>query len=225
MTASNITKGNKGASKGAQRIAQNLKVAQAQREQILGAVHARVATYTEANAKPPVEWARIEKAINDESFVKSLSMLNGALDIDALCANVRSTTKGPNYVQAKTVEKTVRMVHAFALRDLSKLDNYQAQVIGVSLFNGGALSLTGAQASLSRRVAYDQGREQIKSRAGYTVGTASSQASQVREVLRVLGLAVVNKGKRDDTFTVNEARAQVLREVFALDAETESESE
>jgi hypothetical protein len=47
----------------------------------------------------------------------------------------------------------------------------------------------------------------------------------VRDVLRVLGIAEVNKGKRDDVLRINETRAQVLREVFAMNEPEEMREE
>ena len=204
------------------RIADNLSIAQTQQQQVIAAVQARVDTLNKKKENDPsfiiaAEWARILPAVKDESFARSLAMLNGALDIDGLCKILPNAEgRGANYIQAKTTEKIVKMVHAFALRDLSKLDPYQQQVVYNALYNGDALSIRAAQASLSKRVACEGLSETIKSRGSYTTGTATSQASQVRDVLRVLGIAEVNKGKRDDVLKINEARAQVLREVFAM---------
>jgi hypothetical protein len=204
------------------RVSDNLSIAQQQQAQVIEAVETRMQKLKDKQAQDPsfkiaVEWARILPAVKDESFARSLAMLNGALDIDGLCKVIPNAEgRGANYVQAKTVEKVVKMVHAFALRDLSKLDPYQQQVVFNALYNGDALSIRAAQASLSKRVACEGLSETIKSRGSYTAGTATSQASQVRDVLRVLGIAEVNKGKRDDVLRINETRAQVLREVFAM---------
>jgi polyhydroxyalkanoate synthesis regulator phasin len=207
------------------KIIDNQGIAQQQQGAILEALETRVRKLQEKQAIDPtvriaVEWARIIPAVKDSSFVNSLALLNGALDIDGLVKVLpNAETRGTGYVQAKTVEKVVRMIHAFALRDLSKLDDYQQQVIFNALYNGDALSIRAAQASLSKRVMCEGLKETIKSRGSYTAGTATAQASQVREVLRVLGIAQVNKGKRDDVLTVNEQRASVLREVFSMGAE------
>lgn len=196
-----------------------------QRDTMIEKIASRVQYLTDNNQHVAAEWARIVKHINDDSFVNSLALLDGALDIAGFTdklANVNKSDRA-NYVQAKTVEKIVRMVHAFALRDLSKLDTYQQQVINNALHNAGDMSITACQASLSRRVECEGLREQIKSRASYTTGTASSQTGQVRDVLRVLGLAEVNKGKRGDVFKLNQARMNVLREIFDVAQVEESE--
>lgn len=209
-------------SRAQKKIVDNQGIAQQQQTAILEALQTRVQKLQNKQAQDPtfkvaVEWARIIPAVKDQSFVNSLALLNGALDVDGLVKVLPNHEgRGTNYVQAKTVEKVVRMIHAFALRDLSKLDDYQQQVIFNALYNGDALSIRAAQASLSKRVQCEGLSETIKSRGSYTAGTACAQASQVREVLRVLGIAEVQKGKRDDVLKVNEARASVLREVFAM---------
>lgn len=211
-----------------QKIVAMTKKATAQRDAMQTAITNRVAALESAGQFVAVEWASIAKHISDDSFVRSLALLDGAIDIENLTRILPNYDKNKviktDYIQAKTVQKAVRMVHAFALRDLSKLDPYQQQVIVNALFNGDKLSMRGALASLSRMIECEGMSETLKSRASYTAGTAGAQASQVRELLRVLGLGTTVKGGRDDTLTVNEERAKVLRDIFAMGVE-ETEAE
>lgn len=232
-TAAAKTAAPKKTTRSAKRIADNLDSGQVLQAQFTEAVKARVATLEAKKQQDPgtfiaVEWARITKHVQDPSFARSLAMLHGALDLGFLLRILPNVdTRGETYVQAKTVEKIVKMIHAFALRDLSKLDGYQQQVIFNALYNGDALTIRAAQASLSRRVSNEGLSETLKSRGTNTPGTATSQASQVREVLRLLGIAQVNKGARDDKLVMHEDKARVLREVFATveDIETEGGEE
>lgn len=209
-----------------QKIAANLKKATGQRDTMLVAVGNRVSALEKGGQFVAVEWAGITKAIKDDAFVRSLALLDGAIDIENLNRILPNYDKTKvvktDYIQAKTVQKAIRMIHAFALRDFGKLDTYQTQVIHNALFNGDKLTMRGTLASLSRMVNCEGLNETLK-RAHYSAGTAGAQASQVRELLRVLGLGTTTKGAQNDTLTVNEERAKVLRDIFSMGEIEETE--
>lgn len=202
----------------------NLSAAQTVCADLISSIDRRVTRLTDTGRTVAVEWAKIRSSIENPGFVNALSVLmgTGSIDIEQLQRVMpNADVKGTGYVQAKTVQKCVNMVHTLAANDLHKLSDYTSQVLNAALHNGNALSIAGGLASLSKRV---QGidlpnNENVTSRADYTPGTASAQTSQVREVFRILGIAEVNKGKRGDTFTLNPARVEALRGLYALDAQ------
>lgn len=192
------------------------------RDAMVNAIDRRVTALTDAGTHVAVEWAIIRKGIagdNGQGFVNALATLHGLIDVaplvDMLPNHDAKGTPAVRYVQAKSVQKVVNALHALAGGTCDKMSAYTLQVLRAALDNGGAISLTGAQASLSRRIAKPDAVT-LTSRANYTPGTASAQASQVREVVRVLKLGDVNKGKRDDTLTLSEQALTKLRAVFAM---------
>lgn len=207
------------------RVQDNQALALGVRDDLVQGIKTRTAKLAEQGQHIATEWARILRGIdgdNGQGFVNAVALLGDAIDTATLVRIVPNTVKTGDrtgYVQAKTVEKIVNLVHTIAQGDLGKLSDYSAQVLHNALTNGDALSMRGALASLSRRVECEGLSETISKRANYSAGTASAQASQVRDALRILGLAQVSKGKRDDTFTLNPERVSKLREVFAMSFE------
>lgn len=187
----------------------------------------RAEKYAAHDAKAPIELQAFVKIVTNDGFANALAMLIGSesIETDTLTRIIPLTkewdgAKGSAYVQAKTLIKIANMVHTLAANELHKLSDYTSQVLFAALHNGDALSIAGAQASLSRRVHNVDlpNNEQITNRARYTPGTACAQASQVRDCLGILGLAEVNKGKRGDTLKLNPARVEKLRALYATDA-------
>lgn len=186
-------------------------------------IAARVQTLIDTQQHVAAEWARIDAVLSNESFPNALAVVMGARVVDVpglvdIIGNTREQAPTPaHYVQAKTVEKCVNMVFTLASNDLGKLSDYTSQVLFAALHNGAALSIDGARASLSKRCSRIDlpRREEITNPGNYTTGTASSQASQVRDVLRVLGLASVNKGGRADVFEIHPDKVAALRALYA----------
>lgn len=202
----------------------NLSIAQTVCADLITSIDRRVTRLQDTGRTVAVEWAKIRSSIDNPGFVNALSVLmgTGSVDIEPLQRIMpNADIKGTGYMQAKSVQKVVNMVHTLAANDLHKLSDYTSQVLNAALHNGNALSIAGGLASLSKRV---QGidlpnGEQVTSRADYTPGTASAQTSQVREVFRVLGIAEVCKGKRGDTFTLKPEKVEALRTLYSLDAQ------
>jgi hypothetical protein len=202
----------------------NFKIAAEQEiETMRKLIATRVQTLIDNNQAVAAEWSRIDNTLSNESFPNALAVLMGARVIDVaglvdIIGNTREQAASPaHYVQAKTVEKWCNMVFTLASNDLHKLSDYTSQVIFAALHNGSALSIDGARAALSKRCSRVDlpRREEITNPANYTVGTASSQASQVRDLLRVLGLAAVNKGGRGDVFEIHPDKVAALRALYA----------
>ena len=210
------------------RITKNQAHAIETRDALVAAISLRVQKLTDRNEHVATEWARITKSATTDGFTNQLALLKGGIDLAPLLAAIprhKSETDKNGYVQAKTVEKVMKVINAFATQTSDAMGDYVVQVIYNALHNGGSLSLNGAQASLSKRVSNEGSSEALKSRGNYTPGTASSQASQVREVVRMLDLGETTKGKRNDIMTLHPKRVEQLREIFNLDGQGEDHTE
>jgi hypothetical protein len=210
------------------KITEGQTEAQSIADALLAAVNARVSKLEAKGEHIATEWARIKKTVQTEGFNNQVALLNGALDFAPLLAAIprlKTETTPTGYIQAKTVEKILKVVDAFCVKGSDPLGTFVVQVVYTALHNGGSLSLTGAQASLSRRVSNEGRSESIPHRAGYSPGTASSQASQVRCALAMLGLADIIKGKRDDVLHLKGERMGELRALFAMQGDEEGEGE
>lgn len=208
----------------ANRISKGLKIALALRDALVAAVSVRVEKLTTAGSHVAVEWAGITKTLQTEGFANQLALLNGGIDLAPLVRMLpllKGETVPVNYVQAKSVQKMLKVIDAFASQSGAAMGDYTVQVLYNALHNGGSLSLNGAQASLSRRVSNEGSSETLATRGNYTPGTASAQASQVREVVRVLGIGSTVKGKRNDTLTLDPARVEALRAILGIEAKSE----
>lgn len=211
------------------RITKNQQAATETRDRIVAIIGARKQALIDAQQPVAIEWDRIVKNVSQPGFVNALAALHGFVSFDTLCDILPNHDKravvATRYVQAKTVEKVVNLTYALAGGTTDKMSAYTLQVVAGLLANAGALTITGAQATLSRRIAKPDDVT-LNSRANYTTGTAGAQASQVRDLLRVLGLAEVNKGKRDDRATLTPQAIEKLGALFAEDPDlTEAVSE
>lgn len=215
------------------RITKNMQNAIAAQQALIAAVQTRVEKLKgsgteDAPAHVAVEWARIVKIASTDGFAQQVALLKGGLSLDALITAIprlKTETDKLGYVQAKTVEKCLKVIDGFASRTSEAMGDYVAQVIFAALHNGGDLSLNGAQASLSRKVSNEGNSESLGTRSNYSPGTASAQASQVREVVRLLGLGSTVKGARNDVMHLDEKKVETLREIFALDGSVNTDEE
>ncbi len=182
----------------------------------------RVQALIAKNEKPAVEWSKIQKVLTNDGFVNALAMLQGvgAITTDNLTRMLPVMVKGDNYIQAKTMVKALNMITTLACGKASTLSDYTSQVLSAALENKNSLSIRGGLASLSRRVDKVDlpNSEHVTSSARYTPGTACAQNSQVRECLRVLGLASTHKGVKGDTMHLVPERVENLRKLYSLDA-------
>jgi len=138
--------------------------------------------------------------------------------VAALIANGDKTVGRESYVQTKSVQKIIDLMRAVA-QGIKPTDNNLRIVIEGMLQYDDHLTVKECCAVQSRNVQRDELstgiRDNVTAKARYTVGTASSQAGQVRDVLRILGLATVQKGKKGDDATLNEYGREVLKPIFA----------
>lgn len=124
-----------------------------------------------------------------------------------------------NYIAVKVLIKLISTLYAMQHGHIDQLDNY-TRIIGANLCKLNDMTNKSNYVCLSKSVVYDElDRVQaLSTRAGgkgYTVGTASSQAGQVRQVLRILGIADTVKGKRDDTMILlNNDRAAMFAALY-----------
>ena len=123
------------------------------------------------------------------------------VDVAALAATLANSdkTSGSAFIAKYAAEKVVRIGHALAQGSLMQCDRY-TQAILLNTRRLERLGAKGALVCLSSAIVYDEMETQqaTKRYGNCTAGTASTQRSSSREALRVLGIASVTKGKRDD---------------------------
>ena len=138
-------------------------------------------------------------------------------NVAKLIANGDKAVK-TDYVQTKSVQKIIDLMRAVA-QGLKPTDNNLRIVIEGMLQYDDHLTVKECCAVQSRNVQRDELstgiRDNVSAKARYSVGTASSQAGQVRDVLRILNLATVQKGKKGDDATLNEYGRELLQPLFA----------
>lgn len=206
-------------------IEQNTQRAIEQRDEWVAIIQSRVSALIERNQHVAVEWVDGRKGgivgtMKENSFVVALALVIDSIDFefftDILGNDDADKVPAQVYIQAKTVVKIVNLIFALAGGQMNKLSAYTLQVVYNALHNGGSLSKQGGHAALTKRVsAVDlPNQEQIVSRANFTTGTANAQLPQVRELLRVLQLADINKNKKDDPIVMRAQCITMLQELF-----------
>lgn len=115
--------------------------------------------------------------------------------------------QGKGIEQVKTVVKILDVIKNVSVGLSAKSNNFNC-CIQAMLQNGNTASrseLVIAQSAKAREGLAHKAREGFQARSlSYTIGTGDSQASQVLQVLRVLGFADYNKGERDGIATMRE---------------------
>ena len=171
--------------------------------------------------------ARVESRDNDltlEYLAKSEKGIKaGLMKFSFSCievwANMQTNDKkgAENFIAVKANMKIVRIIYAIGSKMVSQIDDYSATIIANMLANDGVLFAKSALVCLSSNIEYsalDQ-TQILRSRMHKAVTTASTQRSSTREALRVLGLADVVKGMREDPAKVTEKGSAVFEPLFA----------
>ena len=121
------------------------------------------------------------------------------------------------FIAVKANIKTARILYAIGAKMVSQIDNYSATIIANMLANDGVIFAKTALMSLCKDIEYnalDQ-TQVIRARMGKAASTASTQRSSTREALRVLDLAEVHKGMREDPATASKRGREILEPMFA----------
>lgn len=184
---------------------------------IMGALVARLAVCPTASQAKEIESA-MKKWSDAIAKIAVERMTQTDFDrVAKLIANGDKSVK-TDYVQTKSVQKIIDLMRAVA-QGLKPTDNNLRIVIEGMLQYDDHLTVKECCAVQSRNVQRDELstgiRDNVSAKARYTVGTASSQAGQVRDVLRILNLATVQKGKKGDDATLNEYGRELLKPLYA----------
>lgn len=128
-----------------------------------------------------------------------------------------SDKKAPGYEQVKSIVKVCDVIKNVAQGVTAKSNNFN-DCIRAMLKNGNHATVSElivAQSNKARESFAGKCRESFACRSGgYSIATSSSQASQVRQVLKVLGFADVQKGKREDDANLNEYGILMLTRAY-----------
>ncbi|WP_297478349.1 hypothetical protein [Ferrovum sp.] len=170
---------------------------------------------------PVEQHKQIEHALHalSDNVVTAAKKVMTQTDFDAVANMLQNSDKKAHsgYMQVKSIVKLADIVRALA-QGIRPTSNNLCVAISALLHNGNHANikeLIVAQSRAARETDMMNVRSDYQARsATYTIGTASSQTGQVRDVMRVLDFATVNKGKRNDDLILNEYGLKVLGAVF-----------
>ncbi|MDR9847045.1 hypothetical protein [Herbaspirillum huttiense] len=154
-------------------------------------------------------------------FVKAVDNCKKRVEFDTLISIVGKAkpARGNDdaYVQAKVIEKIIKLVKGIGFNDFKILDNHTRSLLINTTVNNARITSKVAFATLVK-VEFDaldpsQGFK-LKARNNYTAGTGSTQLSSSREMLRIMGLSESAKGKRDADFTFTDDAHALFNERF-----------
>ena len=143
-------------------------------------------------------------------------------DFDKVAAIIANSDAkvAANYMQIKSVVKMFDMIDRVGMQLKARSNNFNA-CVSAMVANGNKASISDlivAQCKKAREARATSEGFTVRSQS-YTIGTASSQSGQVRDVLRVLNLATVVKNATNDTATLSEYGQSILSPVYATLAE------
>jgi hypothetical protein len=168
--------------------------------------------------------ADLVTAINNaKTNAKALDALFGSRAFDPvakkLIANLAIGKQSDNreeFIAVKVVVKIIAGANAIAKNDLRKFDGY-SQTIITNLVALQSISNKDALVSLSKAIIYNEDEQKAKlvARHSCSAGTAGTQASSTRMMLRALDVCEVLKSKRGDSLVIkSNERAQMLINLF-----------
>lgn len=129
------------------------------------------------------------------------------------------TGKGDAFIAVKANIKIVDTLYAIGAGLVSHIDDYSATLIANAFANkGDSITSKTALVSLSKGIEYHalDNVQVLRARMNKAESTASTQRSSTREMLRVLGLADVIKGKTEDNITLTEKGREILSPLFCI---------
>jgi hypothetical protein len=162
--------------------------------------------------------AMIEYVAKSEKGIKA-GMLKFKYETIEAWVNMQACDhKGSDkFIAVKANIKIARILYAIGAKMVSAIDDYSATIIANMLANDGVIFAKTALVSLSKGIEYhalDQ-TQVIRSRMNKAESTATTQRSSTREALRVLGLAEVHKGMKEDPTKANEKGRALFDPMFA----------
>ena len=155
---------------------------------------------TKANAKA------LDALFSSKAFAPVAKPLLNALSIS------KQADDREYFVAVKVVVKIVNTANAIAKNDPRKLDGYTRTILE-NLSQLDNLTNKSAMVSLSKAIEYtdDDIKQKLVSRSACSVGTAGTQTSSTRMMLRSLDICEVLKSKRGDALVIKgNERAQML---------------
>ena len=172
--------------------------------------------------KAPIEQHKqIDYALTalSDAVVESAQKVMTQTDFNAVSAMLKNHDKAmrANYMQVKSIVKLSDIVRAIAqgIKPTSGNLNIALSAMMNNANHANVKELIVSQSKAARETDLTNIRSDFQARsASYTVGTASSQTGQVREVMRVLNLATVTKGKRNDDAKLTEYGLAMLAKVY-----------
>lgn len=162
--------------------------------------------------------------IADDKRIKHARELMTATDFNEVSKIIATCDEhGKGIEQVKTIVKILDVIKNVSQGLSAKSNNFNC-CINAMLQNGNTASrseLVIAQSAKAREGIAHKARESFAVRsAGYSIGTGDSQASQVLQVLRVLGFADYTKNERNGVATMREyGYAMLSRAYLKLAAE------
>jgi hypothetical protein len=183
---------------------------------------ALITTLTDRNAVAPS--ADLVTSINNaKSHARALDALFGSVAFNPvakkLLASLTITDAKQNredFVAVKVAVKIINTANGLAKGEKSLLDPYSRTIIE-NLIRLQSVTNKSALVSLSNAIVFtdDDQKQKLTNKYNCSAGTAGTQASSTRMMLRSLDICEVLKSKRGDTLTLKDnARAQLLVELF-----------
>lgn len=162
--------------------------------------------------------------VADDKRIKHARELMSETDFNEVAKIIASCDDhGKGIEQVKTIVKIIDVIKNVSQGLSAKSNNFNC-CISAMLHNGNTASrseLVIAQSAKAREGLAGKVREGFAVRSNsYSIGTGDSQASQVLQVLRVLGFADYNKGERDGVATMREYGYSMLARAY-MKLETE----
>lgn len=183
---------------------------------------ALITTLTERNAVAPS--ADLTTSINNaKSHQRALDALFGSVAFNGVAKKLLTSLaitdakqNREDFVAVKVVVKIINTANGLAKGEKMLLDPYSRTIID-NLTKLQSLTNKSALVSLSTAIVFtdDDQKQKLTSKYGCSAGTAGTQASSTRMMLRSLDICEVLKSKRGDTLTFKDnERARMLVELF-----------
>ena len=151
--------------------------------------------------------------VKKEVFKRQLKAVvdNGFLTIEALeslaTACKITDKKHSDYVALKVITKIISTIYALATKQKDKLNNY-VNAIFLNIVKNQYLTTKSGLVTLSKHVTYSE-TEQVQSIArtlSVAPSTASTQLSQIRQLVRLMHIGNAIKNKKGDALSFNESQ-------------------
>jgi hypothetical protein len=149
--------------------------------------------------------------VKTEAFKRQLEAVvtNGFLTVEALenlaSACAITDAKNSDYVALKVITKIISTIDALATKQRDRLNNY-VNAVFLNIAKNQTLTTKSGLVALSKQVTYSE-TEQVQSIArvlSVAPSTASTQLSQIRQLVRLMNIGHAVKNKKGDAVSFNE---------------------